>query len=140
MSSDDGPESVHELRRRYREALWGNEAFAIGMLQAVSGAAVFGIFSLGDDLRGVAEFCAAIVITFLVIALMLAVLAAYFRHRYVMWNLKSLGEEPAEAKKRIGWANDNLDRMRRCITLSTVVIVVAFAGLVGALWLGYAGA
>ncbi len=34
-----------ELHDRERQVLFQNEAFAIGMLQAVSGAAVFGVIS-----------------------------------------------------------------------------------------------
>ena len=43
MPSDGQRESIPELKRRLRDALWGTEAFAIGMLQAVSGALVLGI-------------------------------------------------------------------------------------------------
>jgi hypothetical protein len=106
-------DDINQLRDKLREALWGNEAFTIGILQTVAGGAIFGIFSLGDERSGWAELLAAIVITLLGAALLFAIWAALFRHKYMMWNLKALvAKTPQEAKERPQWANNNLDRMR----------------------------
>ena len=72
-------DDINQLRDKLREALWGNEAFTIGILQTVAGGAIFGIFSLGDERSGWAELLAAIVITLLGAALLWAVLDSLAR-------------------------------------------------------------
>ena len=73
-----------------RQVLFGNEAFTIGVLQAVSGAAAVGAISQFDKLIGLAGRNSVLAfITLMVATLVLAVLAAYFRHQYKMWDVKA---------------------------------------------------
>jgi uncharacterized membrane protein YiaA len=108
-----------------REQLFGNEAFAIGMLQVVSGGSVVAAISQLDkilQLTGKGSFLSFI--TLMSFSLVAAVLAAYWRHQYKMWDVKLHSTE----------ANRDLSRMRKSMLVSVILVVVGVLSLVGAFW------
>jgi hypothetical protein len=73
-----------------REVLFANEAFAIGMLQGVSGGAVVAALAQAESLvKWAGRTSFLLFITAATLALGLAVLAAYWRHQYKMWDVKN---------------------------------------------------
>ncbi len=123
-----------------RQVLFGNEAFAIGVLQVVSGAAAVAAISQIDKLIQLAGRNSVLAfITLVVATLVLAVLAAYFRHQYKMWDVKaqaaySVGD-PDLGKQRSDWANRDLGRMRRAMTTAVVTLCIGFFELVVFFWM-----
>ena len=95
-----------------RQVLFGNEAFTIGVLQAVSLAAMAGTISQFDALSDLAGRALVLVFfTLMVLTLLSSVSAAYFRHQYKMWDVK---REPTRA-------DHDLKRMRRSMTWAVVI-------------------
>ncbi len=122
-----------------RQVLFGNEAFTIGVLQAVSGAAAVAAISQFDKLIGLAGRNSVLAfITLVVATLVLAVLAAYFRHQYKMWDVKAQAAygqgNPDVGKQRSDWANRDLGRMRRAMTAAVVSLCFGFLELVVSFW------
>ena len=119
-----------------REALFQNEAFAIGVVQVVSGAAAAGALSQFVGLADlVGQIPVLVFITFMVLALVSAVLAAFFRHQYKMWDLKfSVADSTKEVNEILTYSSDNLKRMRRCMATSVILLCVGFVALVASLW------
>lgn len=75
-----------------REVLFRNEAFTIGVAQVVSGAAAAGALRQFEALTGLAGRIPVLAfLTLMMLALVSAVLAAYFRHQYKMWDIKAEG-------------------------------------------------
>src|SRR5438093_9234448 len=81
-----------------RKVLFGNEAFAIGMLQTVSLAGSIALASQLDNVSAlVGRRVAPVLLSALLLALALAVVA-FFRHQYKMFGVKAplaTGEERA---------------------------------------------
>ena len=74
-----------------RETLFTNEAFVVGMLQAVSGGAVVAAIAQSDSLVKLAGPTSFLLfVTSASLALGLAIVAAYWRHQYKMWDVKAL--------------------------------------------------
>jgi len=122
-----------------RQVLFGNEALTIGVLQAVSGAAAVGAISQFDKLIGLAGRNSVLAfITLMVATLVLAVLAAYLRHQYKIWDVKAQAAHgqgnPELAKQRSGWANRDLVRMRGAMTAAVVSLCFGFLELVVSFW------
>lgn len=122
-----------------RSTLFANEAFAIGMLQAVSGGAVITAVTNAkpfSELVGKIPFL--LFFTAAVVTLALAVLAAYFRHQYKMWDVKaedSRGKKKAdEAAERSKKANCYLSAMRRVLAIAVAVFVLGLAVPVVSVW------
>lgn len=108
-----------------REQLFGNEAFAIGMLQVVSGGSIVAAISQLDKIlqyAGKTSFLLFISLTSL--SLVAAILAAYWRHQYKMWDVK---RNPAKA-------NWYLSAMRRSMLVAVVLVVAGVLWLVGTFW------
>ncbi len=111
-----------------REVLFESERFVIGVLQVVSAGSV--VAALGQaqtvaKLVGQTPF--RLFVTGMVAALILAVLAAFYRHYYKMWDVKG-----SDAKK----AKYYLNATRRCVRNSLLLECGAFVLLVGAMWWG----
>lgn len=122
-----------------RSTLFANEAFAIGMLQAVSGGAVITAVTNAksfSELIGKIPFL--LFFTAAVVTLALAVLAAYFRHQYKMWDVKAgvsrSKEKVDEASERSQKANCYLSAMRRILAIAVSVFVLGLAVPVVSVW------
>ena len=108
-----------------RDQLFGNEAFAIGMLQAVSGGSVVaGIAQLDQIMSHAGKTSFLLFISLASFGLIAAVLAAYWRHQYKMWDVK----------RDSGRANWYLPTMRRSMLIATIFVVVSVLQLVGSFW------
>ena len=104
MTDDEWPNRrdiarlLFDLHEGERRKLAENEAFAIGMLQAVCAAAAFGIVaSLKTFNRIAGPLPVLIALTALVLGLVGAVGAAVFRHQYKMWDVKAAVRKEHEA-------------------------------------------
>jgi len=108
-----------------REQIFGNEAFAIGMLQAVAGGSVVAAISQLDKILQYANMLAFLLfITLMSFGLVAAISAAYWRHQYKMWDVK---QKPGKA----GWY---LSAMRRSMLLALILVVAGVLWLVGSFW------
>jgi hypothetical protein len=126
----------HEGERR---KLYENEAFTIGVLQAVCAASAFGIVSQIRTLNRIAGPCPALIaLTMLILGLAAAVAAAFFRHQYKMWDVKAAvrkeGPEKARRGRKTIWY---LWAMRHSMTASTILVAGSLIFLIGALWITY---
>jgi hypothetical protein len=122
-----------------RSTLFANEAFVVGMLQAVSGAAVIAAisnYSTFKDLIGKIPFL--LFFTAALATLALAVLAAYFRHQYKMWDVKAADSESKqkedEANERWAKANCYLAAMRRTLFIAVIVFMFGLAVPIACVW------
>ena len=153
VSEEDADErQLREMREkleRYldqsRGATFENEKFAISVLQAVSGGSLVAAFAQIKPLTDLASVSAVYVfITLASFSLVLAVLAAYFKHQYKMWDLKmhvvqNALKEAEEAIRRQKKSQTYLKRMRWAMGLCVTSISTSFAVLCIALWWRYLG-
>jgi hypothetical protein len=139
MPMDGGERFYLEQHNQERQVLFGNEAFVIAMLQAVSGAGVFGTLSQFDALLPITSRLSLLfVLTFLIAALICAVLAALFRYRYKMWDIKAIATNlEKERTARAGRFGRCLILTRLYMVLATAFIVMALMVLIVAMWIGY---
>ncbi len=108
-----------------REQLFGNEAFAIGMLQVVSGGSIVAAVSQLDVfIRYADKLFFLVFISLMSGSLLAAVLAAYWRHQYKMWDIKQNSSK----------ANWYLAAMRRSMLVAVLFVVVGVISLVAAFW------
>ena len=124
-----------------RDILFANEASLIGVLQAVSGGSLVAGLSQADTLVKFAGrnpflgFLTAMCIALLALA---AVLAAYWKHEYKMWDVKGQASASTgkieEANSRLALANTNLAQMRRSMRAALFAILAGFAVLIAAIW------
>ena len=123
-----------------RQVLFQNEAFAIGVLQAVSGAAAAGTLAQFTELSNfVGQLPVLIFLTFMGLALVCAVLAAYFRYRYKMWDVKgSVTRDIAKGIRRKAKAQRDLRVTRWSMTFAVVFLCAGFVEFVGFLWWDFA--
>ena len=108
-----------------REQLFGNEAFVIGMLQAVAGGSIVAAIS---QLEVIAKYAGKIsllvFLTLMSLGLLATILAAYWRHQYKMWDVK----------RCTATANRFLKAMRWSMLAAVILVVVGIVLLVGAFW------
>ena len=76
-------------------------------------------------------------LTAMTVALLVAVLAAYWKHQYKLWDVKaqiSATQNAEEAQTRLAKANRYLKAMRTAFVISLVGILFGVGGLVIAFW------
>ena len=122
-----------------RDVLFSNEAFVIGMLQAVSGGALVAALSQSEALvRLSGNIAFLLFLTAMAVALLAAVLAAYWKHQYKLWDIKAQisanQNAEAEAQTRGAKANRYLKVMRTAFVISLVGILLGVGELVVAFW------
>lgn len=136
---EHGEERAHAENRFTREIHFKNEAFLIGILQAVSGASLVAGLSQLDTLLRLAP--GSVVLAFLTIAtiaLATAVSSAYLKHSYKMWDMKA--KAAPEENDRIAYmrlANRDLSLMRGAMTGCLIAILIGYLALAAALWYQY---
>jgi hypothetical protein len=109
-----------------REVLFANEAFVVGMLQAVSGGSIVAALAQAESLvKWAGRTSFLLFVTAATLALGLAILAAYWRHQYKMWDVK------ANASK----ATFYLHGMRRVVVAAMFCILFALGQFIVFLWL-----
>lgn len=109
------------------------------MLQAVSGAAVVSALSQSEPLvKWAGQLSFLLFITASAIALGFALLAAYWRHQYKMWDVKaqcSISEGDTEvAKRRSKRTNFYLWGMRYVLVASLLSFLFALSQMVVSMW------
>ena len=122
-----------------RDVLFANEAFLIGVLQAVSGGSLVAGLSQADTLMRLATKSPFLAfLTAMVVALLAAVLAAYWKHEYKMWDMKGQASaakgQTEDAQHRGGLAGANLWQMRWSMRVALFGILIGFTVLVVAIW------
>ena len=122
-----------------RDILFSNEAFVIGMLQAVSGGALVAALSQSEALVSLSGNIAFLLfLTAMAVALLAAVLAAYWKHQYKLWDVKAQisaqQKSEEEARTRGAKANRYLKVMRAAFVVSVVGILFGVGELVFAFW------
>jgi hypothetical protein len=127
-----------------REVVTANEAFLIGVLQAVGGGSMVAGFSQADQVvKLVGKLPFLLFLTLVSTALMAAVLSAYWRHEYKKWNLKAGASRARgaaeEAAQRLAWANRDLGQMRGAFLVSLFLIVGAYGVLIVSMWYQWFG-
>ena len=149
MSPTASPEEalrlINEAHERERQVLFGNEGFAINALQVVSGGSTIAILGQFEIIKKAAKPELVLSsLSLLIGALALAVIAAFLRHEYKMWDVKatvSASEgDVSEQRRRHKWATRRLNWMRRCMALSAGTLVGALVVLVLGLWVAFAAA
>ena len=122
--------------QKEREVLFANETFAISVFQAVAGGALIAGFSQSTALIALTSTIPFLLfITQMALALTSAVIAAFCKHQYKMWDVKarvaSSKEEQHARAKRTG---RYLNAMRFSMALALVAFVLGIVVLVGAAW------
>ncbi|MFZ1058151.1 MAG: hypothetical protein WAP47_03050 [Candidatus Rokuibacteriota bacterium] len=123
-----------------REVLFENEAFVVAMLQAVSGGAVVAALAQSDSLvKWAGRTSFLLLVTAASLALGLAILAAYWRHQYKMWDVKAEASASQgkidEAATRGYRASFYLWGMRYSVVAALLSLLFALGQLVTSLWL-----
>jgi len=122
-----------------REIVTANEAFLIGVLQAVSGGSLVAGFSQSEPVvKLIGKLPFLIFLTLVLSALLAAVLAAYWRHEYKKWNMKAQASQARgladEARQRFDWAGRDLGQMRGAFLVSLFCVLAGYGTLVVAMW------
>ncbi len=123
-----------------RDILFSNEAFLIGMLQAVTGGALVAAIAQSENLLNLAGRIPLLVFfTAMAVALISAILSAYWKHQYKLWDVKAQASaarsETAESHARGARAKLFLGIMRLALVFAVILIVLAVGVLIGAFWI-----
>jgi uncharacterized membrane protein YhfC len=109
-----------------RDVLFSNESFVIGMLQAVSGGSVVAALAQSSQLTALAgKLSLLLLLSGALLALSIALTAAYLKHQYKMWDVKRQAEK----------ANSRLWAMRRCMLGALLIILASIAQLIVFAWM-----
>ena len=142
---DEVNREVEEREKRFRdshqkerEVLFANESFLIGMLQVVAGGSLFAGLAQTSAIITLAGQRAFLgFLTLMGVALFSAVLAAYFKHQYKMWDVKGAAtarKDQKEALRRSGLASRYLIAMRWSMHASVISFGVGILGLLAFSW------
>jgi hypothetical protein len=125
-----------------REALFRNDAFAIGALQLVSLVIVFVLVAQGASLTSPTGGGAIMIaLTAGSASLACSVVAAFFRHEYARWTAKSSRTAEAERRQRRSKLAKSFRRWVRRLTIAaTVLLVAALLALVVGMWARFVAA
>jgi hypothetical protein len=130
-----------EAHEAERKVLFSNEAFLIGVHQAVSGGSLFATLAQFESLAEYAGVVPVLVfMSLMTAALASAVLAAHWKHDYKMWDVKGrvskAKKDIVRAVERSTDASEGVGRMRCAMDVSTALIVAALTVLILSLWAG----
>jgi len=122
-----------------REVLFGNEAFALGMLQAVSGGSIVGSLAQADTIiEHAGNLSFLLLVTGTLLSLATATIAAYWRHQYKMWDVKAVasasqGQQSVAAERSVR-SSLYLRAMRWAMLGSLLFLLFSLIQLVVWLW------
>lgn len=125
-----------------REVLFANEAFAISVVQAVSGGSLIAALAQADTIVALGgELAFLAFVSFAALALVSALLAAYWRHQYKLWDVKG-GVSAARGKdekavQRGLVANVYFKLVRVALLFSVLAIVAGLIVLTSFFWYQY---
>ena len=128
MTEKTDKEKFLDAHQKERDVLFSNEAFVIGVLQAVSGGSLFAALAQSEALLKLAGSLSFLTfLTLMGISLISAVLAAYWKHQYKMWDVKgrvSAAEgDLAQSQIRADSAGTYLTAMRRAMLVAVLGVV-----------------
>lgn len=128
-----------EAHQRERGVLFSNEAALIATIQAVSGGALIAALANKDQFMshlGPKTFMT--VVSLMSLALMLSVAAFFFRHQYMMWDVKSAasGHADEERQRRGRLAGNYLILTRWAMKWGTLLVVFGIGTALVSAWFG----
>jgi len=137
MSSEQ--DRIIAARQKERDTLIANEIFVIGVLQAVSGGSIVaGLAQYQPIYSLVGKFPFLAFLTLMTLALACAVLAAYWKHQYKLFDIKWLirmeSNLPEEALRLRVLTDLYLNLMRWAMLISVSSIAISLFGLIIAFW------
>ena len=139
MAQKTDEEKFLEAHQKERDVLFSNEAFVIGVLQAVSGGSLFAALAQSETLlklTGKLPFLTFL--TLMGVGLVSAVLAAYWKHQYKMWHVKArvsaANSNSSDAQTRSGSSVAYLVAMRRAMFVAVVAFVFGLGDLLFFAW------
>jgi len=129
-----------QTHKQDRDVLFENEKFLIGVLQAVSAGSIVAALSQSDQLiRLASPNSFRWFLTLACFSLIVALAAAFFKHQYKMWDVKSRAVQPLEKfnelKRRLSLTGRYLNLMRACMWLSFIAISLNLMQIIVAVWL-----
>jgi len=125
-----------------REVLFANEAFAISVIQAVSGGSIVASLAQVDAIVQLGGSLAFLVyVSSAAFALIAALLAAYWRHQYKLWDVRgsvsaAKGKDDKAVRRGLT-ANRYFKLVRYALLFSVIAIVVGLTALIGFFWYDY---
>jgi len=127
------------IKQQDRDVLFENEKFVVGLLQAVSGAAIVAALSQASVLtRLTSDLTVRVFLTLSSFALLFAILAAVFKHQYKMWDVKAAASgslrEIKQYLTRSERANAYLYAMRYSVLTSAALLVASLLEVVVSTW------
>jgi len=122
-----------------RDILFANEAFVIGVLHAVSGAGLVAGIAQSATLANISGATGLrIYLTGMAVGLLAAVLAAYWKHQYKLWDVKAAvstdQEASDDARRRATKARCYLTLTRVAFVASVVAIATSICTLIVGIW------
>lgn len=139
MAEKTDEEIFLEAHQKERDVLFSNEAFVIGVLQAVSGGSLFAALAQSETLLKLAgKMPFLIFLTLMGIGLVSAVLAAYWKHQYKMWDVKArvsaANGKSSDAQTRSRSSSAYLIAMRRAMFVAVLAFVFGLGDLLISAW------
>ncbi len=127
---------AQDQHQKEREVLFENESLVVKVLQAVSGAALIGSLAQTKTLIAlVGKISFFSLLTAMALALIAAVVAAYWKHQYKLWDVKAAAAQSKdEGEKRLKWSKLYLNGMRWAIWFSLMSIAAGLIQLLVCLW------
>ena len=137
MIEKSAEEQLMDAHQKERDVLFSNEAFVIGVLQAVSGGSLFAALAQSEvllKLSGRLPFLTFL--TLMGIGLISSVLAAYWKHQYKMWDVKArVSDTPSQAQTRSNSAGKYLIAMRRAMFIAVFAVVFSLGQFLLFAWI-----
>jgi hypothetical protein len=139
MTEKTDKEQFLEAHQKERDVLFSNEAFVIGVLQVVSGGSLFAALAQSEALVKLAGKLPFLTfLTLMGVGLISAVLAAYWKHQYKMWDVKArvsaAGGNSSEAQTRSASSSAYLIAMRRAMFVAMLAFVFGLGELLFFAW------
>ena len=140
MAEKTDEERSFDAHQKERDVLFSNEAFIIGVLQAVSGGLLFAALAQSEALLKLAGKLPFLTfLTLMGIGLISAVLAAYWKHQYKMWDVKARvsvarGDPLQTQQTRAGLAGTYRTAMRGAMLVAVLAVVFGLIQLLLFAW------
>jgi hypothetical protein len=116
-----------EMHKQDRDVLFENEKFLIGVLQGVSAGSIVAALSQSEQFVKIAS-----------VSLLVAIAAAFFKHQYKMWDVKTRAVKPledfVELKRRLIHSERYLKLMRSCLWVSFLTMAINLVQVVASVW------
>jgi hypothetical protein len=134
---------IDDFAKQVRETLFSNESFLLAMIQAIDLAILGFVFYNSQAINEAGTFSPLslnikIFITFLLVSLISAILAAFLKHEYQKWNLHTISSHHQKNIRRrdacAKWAIICLEATRFFMIFSVLLLVVSFVLVILNIW------